>query len=68
MADKDNKKKKKGGGPDFIWLAILPILLVLSILLALTVWSKAENHLSSWFGEEVLQQLEPDEVFDILED
>lgn len=63
----DEKKKKKKGGPDFIWLTILPILIVLSILIALMCWSETENTFTKWFGEDVIKQIRPDEVFDILE-
>lgn len=61
------KKEKKKKGFDAIWLSILPVLLVLSILVALMMWSTTEDTFSKWFGEDVLRQIRPDEVFDILE-
>lgn len=66
MAKKEKKEKKKNGF-DAVWLSILPVLLVLSILVALMMWSTTEDTFSKWFGEDVLRQIRPDEVFDILE-
>lgn len=67
MSENKKKKNEKKRGLDVIWLSILPVLLVLSILLALMLWSETENTFSKWFGEDILRQIRPDEVFDILE-
>lgn len=65
---KQDKKKTKKGGLDLLWLTILPVLVVLAILLALSLWSNAESTISKKFGPDVIKPLGPDEIFDILED
>ena len=66
MAKKDKKKKK--GGLDLIWLSILPVLLVLSILLALSIWSKTENVLVDKLGEEASNKPTIEDIYGILEE
>lgn len=62
------KKKKKKGGLDLIWLAVLPILLTLSILLALSIWSKAESYAVDKLGQTAMDKPTSDDLFKILEE
>lgn len=66
MAKKRNKKKK--GGLDLIWLVCLPLLLTAVILLALSIWSKAESALTYTLGEHASSKPTVDDLYRILEE
>lgn len=61
------KKKKKGGGYNPLWLAILPVLVLLSIIAALELWNKFESTTTEIFGPEFSEPINNDNIFEIIE-
>ena len=69
------KKDKKKGGLDLVWLITLPVLVLISILLFLTIWDGFEKKavdLSHKFDisidKEILEPLTPEDYSNLLGD